>query len=41
MISLLLYSQDRDLPSLLAATLGLEFSLLPERRSDKIKEIVS
>jgi DNA-binding NtrC family response regulator len=41
MIRLLLYSQDTSLQSLLVPTLGSEFSLLLERRSEKIKEIVS
>ena len=41
MIRLLLYSQDHEMQSLLAATLGEDFSLLPERRSDKVKELIS
>jgi len=41
MISLLLYSQDRSLQSLLASTLGTEFSLLLDRRVDRIREIIS
>jgi DNA-binding NtrC family response regulator len=41
MIRLLLYSQDHEIQALLAATLGEEFSLLPERRGETIKEIIS
>jgi len=41
MIRLLLCSQDHEIQALLAATLGEEFSLLPERRADTIKEVIS
>ncbi len=41
MIRLLLYSQDLNLQSLLAPTLGGEFSLFLERRVDRIREIIS
>src|SRR5277367_6033336 len=41
MIRLLLYSQDGSLQSLLAPTLGSEFSLILDRRMDRIREIIS
>src|ERR1700679_402044 len=41
MIRLLLYSQDASLQFLLAPTLGSEFSVVLERRMDRIREIVS
>lgn len=41
MIHLLLYSQDIQLQSLLAVTLGEEFSLSFERRADRIREVVA
>jgi DNA-binding NtrC family response regulator len=41
MIHLLLYSQDVQLQSLLAVTLGEDFSLSLERRADRIREVVS
>jgi len=41
MIRLLLYSQDINLQILLAPTLGSEFTLLLERRMDRIREIIS
>jgi DNA-binding NtrC family response regulator len=41
MIRLLLYSQDINLQFLLAPTLGDEFSVLLERRMDRIREIIS
>src|SRR6202142_2809089 len=41
MIRLMLYSQDISLQSLLAPTLGSEFSLLLDRRMDRIREIIS
>jgi DNA-binding NtrC family response regulator len=41
MIRILLYSHDDNLQSLLAPTLGLEFSVFLERRMDRIKEIIS
>jgi DNA-binding NtrC family response regulator len=41
MIRLLLYSQDVALRSLLVPTLGSEFSLVLERRMDRIREIIS
>ena len=40
-IRLLLYSQDSSLQCLLAPTLGSEFSVLLERRVEKIREMVS
>src|SRR3954471_2172211 len=41
MIRLLLYSQDVNLHHLLAPTLGSEFSVLLERRMEKVRELVS
>src|SRR5580658_10088050 len=41
MIRLLLYSQDLSLQSLLAPTLGSEFSVFLERRMNRIREIIS
>jgi DNA-binding NtrC family response regulator len=41
MIRILLYSDDDNLQSLLAPTLGMEFSVFLERRMDRIKEIIS
>jgi DNA-binding NtrC family response regulator len=41
MIRLLLFSQDVNLQFLLAPTLGPEFSVVLERRADKIREIIS
>jgi DNA-binding NtrC family response regulator len=41
MIRLLLYSQNLSLQSLLAPTLGCDFSLFLERRMDRIREIIS
>jgi len=41
MIRLLLYSQDSSLQCLLAPTLGSEFSVLAERRMEKVREMVS
>jgi DNA-binding NtrC family response regulator len=41
MIRLLLHSQDLNLESLLAPTLGTGFSVFLERRMDRIREIVS
>jgi len=41
MISILLYSQDMTLQSLLVATLGSEFSLFQERRIDKVREAIA
>jgi DNA-binding NtrC family response regulator len=41
MIRILLYSQDDNLQSLLAPTLGMEFSVFLERRMDRIREIIS
>jgi DNA-binding NtrC family response regulator len=41
MIRLLMYSQDINLPALLAPTLGSEFSVFFERRMDRIREIIS
>jgi len=41
MIRLLLYSQDVSLQCLLAPTLGSEFSVVLERRMDKVRELVS
>jgi DNA-binding NtrC family response regulator len=40
-IRLLLYSQDADLQTLLAATLGKDFSLVLERRMGAIREVIS
>ena len=41
MIRILLYSHDESLQSLLAPTLGIDFSVLLERRMDRIREIIS
>jgi len=41
MIRILLYSHDDNLQSLLAPTLGMEFSVFLERRMDRIREIIS
>jgi DNA-binding NtrC family response regulator len=41
MIRLLLYSNDPNLQVLLGPTLGVEFSLLYERRMDRIKQIIT
>src|ERR1700733_499215 len=41
MIRILLYSDDTNLQSLLAPTLGMEFSVFLERRMDRVKEIIS
>lgn len=41
MIRILLYSQDMNLQSLLAPTLGNEFLLLQDRRGERIREIIS
>jgi DNA-binding NtrC family response regulator len=41
MIRLLLASADTSLAVLLAPTLGREFSVFPERRMDRIREIVA
>jgi DNA-binding NtrC family response regulator len=41
MIRLLLFSQDINLQFLLAPTLGAEFSVVLERRMDRIREIIS
>jgi DNA-binding NtrC family response regulator len=41
MIRLLLYSQDLNLLTLLAPTLGDEFSVFLERRIDRIRDIIS
>jgi DNA-binding NtrC family response regulator len=41
MIRLLLYSQDINLLSVLAPTLGTEFLVFLERRMDKIRELIS
>jgi len=40
MIRLLLYSHDPELQLLLAPTIGDEFSLFPERRLDRIRQII-
>ncbi len=41
MIRLLIYSQDLNLQSLLAPTLGGEFSVILERRIERVREIIS
>ena len=41
MIRLLLHSQDADMQTLLAATLGKDFTLLLERRMDAIREVIA
>src|SRR4051812_22365417 len=41
MIKLLLYSQDLSLQYLLAPTLGSEYSVVLERRMERIREMVS
>jgi len=41
MINILLYSHDVNLHSLLAATLGLEFSVVLEQNTDKIRGVLS
>jgi DNA-binding NtrC family response regulator len=41
MIRLLLYSQDINLHSLLSPTLGSEFSLVLDRRVDRIRELIA
>jgi len=41
MIRILLYSHDDNLQSLLGPALGIEFSVVLERRTDRIKEIAS
>jgi DNA-binding NtrC family response regulator len=41
MIRILLYSHDDNLQSLLAPTLGMEFSVFLERRMDRIRETIS
>src|SRR4051812_16443616 len=41
MIRLLLYSQDLSLHCLLGPTLGAEFSVVIERRMEKIREILA
>ncbi len=41
MIRLLIFSHDQRLHSLLGLTLGAEFHILPERREDEVRELIS